>query len=841
MEILQAGKFKGRTYEDVYKNEKFYTNWVKSLENPTGDLFKFKQYVLQQENQKHGCTNIQRTISVGTHANGSKSCMKDMHSTTLTTDFRKYTYDNSAFSDTRVSNGGSMGSSQKKETSNFGNSEMTVIDGYKKIPSGNNTQIKPVKTADINKMNSSEYKAYEEELMNRVRQNNNMIPKALEFDCILIFELYTENSFIILEKETNKMDSDKCSTYLPPELFRILINHQPIKEENGKIKRITFEASKYAFILDEIKRQCVFSGGIMEIPSFVLKSFESFKQFSKIKTLREQTKHVLLHEMDEYTKKNIDRLGELLGEKMERELKPFQIEGVMFGLKNNGRVLIGDEMGLGKTLQALALMAFYQNDWPFIVVCPSSLRFQWKEQALQWLPHLLNEQSISIIKTGKMDIPEDSKMIIISYDLIAMNKKFQEPSYKCIVCDESHYLKNRSAKRTKSLVPIIQNSKRCVLLSGTPALNQSEELYEQVNCILPGLIRYEEFCHRYCIKKIDHKFRRSVVFGGTKHSRELHLFLTNTVMIRRLKSEVMKELPPKIRSKIPVDVSPSDLSLLKKYLKKLETRHDLSDAQELTNLARSAAPLKHKINTLEELRNLKEEVDINVPVLHRLTGLAKVNALFEYISYLVSANVKFILFLHHVDVMNQIVEKVKAQKWKYIHIQGSTSSIKRNELIAKYKNPKENVNIAILSLKACGTGLDLFVASTVVFGELYWVPGDLLQAEDRAHRISSKNPCINIHYMVAQGTFDEMIWSCMNKKFQNVSATLNGEVEDMNVKNIHNLDELNLTIDDQEQIKASMSLVCTPKNKKRTSHDRSSTPNKNTNKTPDIRKFFKKG
>lgn len=833
---MQVGKHKGRTFEDIFKNEKAYVSWVKTKDDATGPLLVFRQYVLEQEKKAKDSSNLQKSVSGGysqhENENGSYSNSKNACSRNPSSDFSKFNYNSSFFNETRVSSEGVMDSFQNTNRSIFENSGMTIVDGehsYSKTP------MQYGKTSDVNQMNSNGCTLNKSSDMNQVQGTSSIPTKPIEFDLVLAIELYSEEFFRIVQKSANGKKHGQFSSFLPKELYQLLQNYNPIIQKVDKRSNILFEASKYEYILNILKERCLFSGGIIEVPSFLLKCFKPFSCYSKPMKLNEKTADVLCRTMIGYTKENVDRLDELLGDKLRNELKPFQKEGVMFGLKNNGRVLIGDEMGLGKTLQALALMAFYQKDWPFLVICPSSIRFQWKDQALEWLSHLLTENNICVVKNGKMEIPEGTKMIIISYELFASNLKFQQ-KFRSVICDESHYIKNPNTKRTKAIVPVVKEANRCVLLSGTPTLNRSSELFEQIDCILPGLVKYEEFCKRYCFQEIN-KFSRRTEYTGAKHSEELHLLLTNTIMIRRLKRDVMKELPKKIRCKIPIEVTAKDLKRLQNVMTHLQTTDQI-------RIDANGFPTFRTLNNKQtkaqnnELSNSTDVTDsMNVSALYKMTGLAKVNALIEYMSYLVDSDIKFIMFCHHIEVMDQITDHMEKAGWNYIRIDGSTPMDDREKLIKEYQT-KPQLQIALLSLSACGTGLNITAASTVVFGELSWVPGTLAQGEDRAHRMGSAHEEINVHYLVAQGTFDEMLWRIVNLKSTDVSTMLDGKQEDLNAQYIERFDELMKAMTSGETKMFPSSLVTTPK-RKRKSFEYVPTPTKGPKTETDIRHFFK--
>ncbi|VWU48171.1 DNA helicase, putative [Hepatocystis sp. ex Piliocolobus tephrosceles] len=775
METFNFGKHKGKTFEEVFKNDKSYITWVKNLEKPTGLLMEFKNYVLQKEGE--------------------------------------------------LSEEGSPGNTMN----NWNNTSHNGSNNY----NGSYFNRSPTK------MRSNEFNPYKENMNNnKIKNTHNDENERIEFDIVVAFEIHSNDKFKIVQKENSNNNTGNSynkkfmpfKNFLSKELFKILANFNPnIEKLSNGYSCVTFESDKYEEVLTGLKNKCTILGGIYDIPNFLLKCFQNYVKFSIPKKISEKTANVLTNTMCAYTKMNYDKLDKLLGEKLSVELRNFQREGVYFGLRKNGRVLIGDEMGLGKTLQALALMAFYHHEWPFMVICPSSIRFQWKDQALRWLSHLLKESDICVVKTGKTVVPLHSKMIIISYELVAKHTDFQK-KYECIICDESHYLKNSTSKRTKVTTPLIKNSKRCILLSGTPALNKPSELYEQVSSIIPDLFDYHEFCDRYCFKT-KNVYTRKIEYIGAKHTGELHLFLTNSIMIRRLKKDVLKELPEKLRSKIPIEIAPKDLEEIMSYSKKIEDKENINissmDDIDLSMFYKNSwSRSKRKSdnsnnNDDNDFDNNNEDDKLSISHLFQLTGRAKVKAIKEYITYLIDADIKFLLFCHHKMVIDEINDYLlNEKKQSFIRVDGRTPADKREEYIKKFQSD-ESVKIALLSLTACGVGLNLTAANTVVFGELYWVPGQIIQAEDRAHRMGTTHDVVNIHYLVAQNTIDEIIWRIINNKWNTLTSALNGMEDSLNVKDVNQFDKFmtDLTHDTNKSFPSCM--INSPKSKRKSNEYKS--------------------
>lgn len=832
MGTFNFGKHNGKTYEEVFEKDKSYVTWVKNLETPTGSLIHFKEYVLEREKEEQGRQvpspgHLGHQNTLGRKSNGNWS--------------RGQGWEGASCNGRRESGGADT----YRSRSSFDQSPSAVLKGMD-TPKGSYKNEGYQKTdKSVNKMNSREYKMYEQGIMNEINKSYNKSEKGekVEFDIIVAFEIFSVDTFKIVQMDNNSTGGGRkyasFKNYLPKELFKILSEFNPTLKKLNNYSCTTFEADKYEYVLSNLKEKCTILGGVQSIPNFLLKCFKLYSRFSEPQKVSEMTANILTNTLCPYTEKNYDKMDILVGEKLSAELKNFQREGVYFGLKKNGRVLIGDEMGLGKTLQALALMAFYQEDWPFIVVCPSSIRFQWKDQALRWLSHLLSENEICVVKSGKTDIPRNCKMIIISYELMTKNDKYQN-KYKSIVCDESHYLKNSFSKRTKAITPIIRSAKRCVLLSGTPALNKPSELYEQVSSIIPDLFNYNEFCERYCFRD-KNMYTRKFEYVGCKHTEELHLFLTNTIMIRRLKKDVLKELPEKLRSKIPVEIPPKELSEILTYQRMLEGKKNINleddlDGFPLTGGANEYGYGRTNIDTPNRL----DEENVSISHLFKITGYAKVKAIKEYITYLIDADIKFLLFCHHKLVMDEIDKFLTEKKCMFIRIDGLTPIDKRELYIKSFQND-DKIKIALLSLTACGLGLNLTAANTVVFGELYWVPGQIIQAEDRAHRIGTTHEVINIHYLIAQKTIDETVWRIINRKWNTLTTALNGMEDSLNVKEVNKFDRFMLDLTNDANKSYPTSLVTTPKVRRKSfEHNKPfEGASSNTKRERDIRDFFK--
>eukprot|EP00933_Yihiella_yeosuensis_P033842 TRINITY_DN27466_c0_g1_i1.p1 TRINITY_DN27466_c0_g1~~TRINITY_DN27466_c0_g1_i1.p1 ORF type:complete len:651 (-),score=123.85 TRINITY_DN27466_c0_g1_i1:88-2040(-) len=440
-------------------------------------------------------------------------------------------------------------------------------------------------------------------------------------------------------------------------------------------------------------------------------------------------------------------------------LLPYQEEAVRFGIARGGRFLCADEMGLGKTVTSLAIAAQWREEWPVLVVCPPMIRHQWRSEILRWLGHLVQPEQVQLVMQGRAQIQIDALFIIVPYSLITQahfHKRQNGDAYKIVICDESHYIKEQKAQRTQSVVPLLQSARRAILLSGTPSLNHAAEMYTQVQAVLGSHVsQFRTFAERYSHRKImrfgTFKGER---WSGVQREEELGVLMRH-VMIRRLKQDVLKELPAKRRQRVVVQAS--DAAALR------DANSQLS-ALDASNPARLSEDGVAGHDNQEDLRDI-----------FKMICAAKLKSTQDYIGYLLDGigSGKMLLFAHHIVMLDAIEQTLRSRKVRFIRIDGQVAQQQRPRLIQEFQEDPD-VACAILSITACGEGLNLTVASTVVFGELYWVPGIMEQCEARAHRMGQTS-MVDVHYIVVEGSIDERAYASLSHKKQAVGSILDGK------------------------------------------------------------------
>ena len=251
------------------------------------------------------------------------------------------------------------------------------------------------------------------------------------------------------------------------------------------------------------------------------------------------------------------------------------------------------------------------------------------------------------------------------------SEELEKRNFKACIADEAHYLKNRESKRSKNLIPILTKAKRVILISGTPMLSRPVEIYNLIKTLRPDVMSsFSEYASRYCNPK---ETPYGMDYTGNSCTKELHYVLSQSMMIRRLKKDVLAELPPKRRQKIQVQTNDKIVNQIKKILNNLNSG-DLEERDPSRLVQTLITDHKNFEDYLNEQRMEKQENDNSFMQAYRLTGMSKIDGITDFMDTLIENNCKFIVFAHHQSVMDGLEEFVKKQKVKYIRIDGKTSA-----------------------------------------------------------------------------------------------------------------------------------------------------------------------
>ena len=447
---------------------------------------------------------------------------------------------------------------------------------------------------------------------------------------------------------------------------------------------------------------------------------------------------------------------------------PYQKAGIQYALDRDA-VLIGDSMGLGKTIQAIGVLNASPQLRKVLVLCPASLRLNWKREMEKWQ---VSNRSIAIVNTKqhKNCLP-DADIIICNYDIAHKYKQHLDAvQWDVLIADEAHYLKNPKTKRTQAVfgsdkgdVSAIKAHKR-IVMTGTPIPNRVKEIWPILR-YLDGNTwnNFVQFGIRYCA---GHRGQYGWNFDGASYLSELQDKLRSTIMVRRLKEEVLKELPAKIRQVVHLEQN-GDAGMIAQENKayadfernmlrmKAEAELALLESEQAYNAA------------VEKLKTFKKVAFQELSLFRHALAVSKADAVIEFVQNAIEdENHKVVLFAHHTDV----IDKFKAAFGdKAVSLTGSTPMLERQKAVDRFQTDK-SVQVFIGNILAAGVGLTLTASSHVVFAELDWVPGNMQQAEDRTHRIGQKNTVL-VQHLVYNGSLDAKMAQTLVDK-QNVMDTM---------------------------------------------------------------------
>jgi SWI/SNF-related matrix-associated actin-dependent regulator of chromatin subfamily A-like protein 1 len=428
------------------------------------------------------------------------------------------------------------------------------------------------------------------------------------------------------------------------------------------------------------------------------------------------------------------------------ELKPFQRAGVSYLLAQR-RAFLADEQGLGKTIEALATLEA-DGAYPAVVVCPASLKLNWMRELERWLPGRTAQALAGMGDTGDSIPPAD--ITVVNYDILAARVTAlaaMEP--KALVLDESHYCKNAAAKRTQAVARLatsIPSDGLVLALTGTPVMNRPPELISQLRIIgrLADFGSGAQFGRRF--KGVDAHVR-------------LHWHLRSRCFVRRLKADVLPQLPAKTRTVVPVELDN-------------EPEYRLAETDVIAWLR--SRPLDLKELDAKIAAALRAERLVRLNALKLLAARGKLHAALAWIHDFCSSGERLVVFARHREIQRAVIDRFPHA----LHILGEDSHAARDASLSAFQSADDRENqLIVCSLEVAGQGLTLTKASNVAFLELDWTPAKHDQAEDRCHRIGQQD-AVNAWYLLAANTIDETISTLLERKRAVIGAVTDGRPED---------------------------------------------------------------
>ncbi len=420
---------------------------------------------------------------------------------------------------------------------------------------------------------------------------------------------------------------------------------------------------------------------------------------------------------------------------MKKKLYPYQKTGAAF-LAEHPHALLADEPGLGKTLQAIAAVEILglKN---ILVVCPASVRLNWLQEVNECLG---SSYGWTVISYNGATSPAILARLAEKYD--------------ALILDEGHFLKTPESQRTQAIFGksgLARRAKYIWALSGTPVLNRPRELFPVLKTLHPGFadISHNAFVHKYCAAFWDG-------FGlntkGASNLPELAKKLEG-FMLRRTKKEVLPELPEKIYSRVPLEVTEADM------------REVWAEEALISNREAKISSVAEDFSQLGDMARLL-----------RITGEAKVRAASEWIVDLLTTTPKVVVFARHRDVIRRLEAALTAKHKGVVVYHGGMSDGQKQDAIKKFQQPGTSVFVG--QIQAAGTGINGLqtVCSHVVFAELSWVPGEVGQATDRLHRIGQSAGSVSVYMLHIPGSLESAVLAAHDSKVKVIERLMNDDI-----------------------------------------------------------------
>jgi len=420
-----------------------------------------------------------------------------------------------------------------------------------------------------------------------------------------------------------------------------------------------------------------------------------------------------------------------------------------------GRVLLAADMGLGKTAMALWFLERDKSKrLPAVIVCPASVKYVWEYEAQQTIG--IRPDVAEGRKPPRGGWSDNNDIIVINYDILPWWLiHLKQRRARTVIIDECQFTMNPRAKRTKAVRELCKGVKHVLALSGTPLLNRPIELFPVLKLICPSKFSARgAFAHRYCKPKWT---PWGWQFNGADNVEELHEKLRDSCMVRRRKVDVLPDLPEKLRRVIPLPLSSdSEYQLASKDFLNWLRRRDPSAAQ--------------RASKAEELSR--------IGYLLRLCARLKLLSAVEWINdWLYQTDEKLVVFARHAKMVEALKRRCKVES---VVVDGSVTGRLRKAVVDKFQEDKRT-RLFIGNIHAAGVGITLTASSTVVFTEMAWRPADHTQAEDRCHRIGTKQT-VWCYYLVARDTIEQRLCEVIQKKQSVISNILDGkDVGDLDV------------------------------------------------------------
>lgn len=437
--------------------------------------------------------------------------------------------------------------------------------------------------------------------------------------------------------------------------------------------------------------------------------------------------------------------------------------------------ILADEMGLGKTIQTIALIKSFKSskDRASLIIAPSSLVYNWKDEI-----HKFDPDMKTIVIDGARDKREEKLEKIKEYDILITSypliKKdidlYEKHRLNFSILDEAQNIKNSSSMNAKSVKKL--RAEYRFALTGTPIENSIEELWSIFDFTMPGyLMDY---------KKFYDKFESPIINDKNEDALKILKKIISPFILRRVKKDVIKELPEKIEHKLIIQMTDEQEKVYRAYENVIK--------DEILYNIKNYNISENKIKILSMITKLRQICcDPKVLLQNYNFDNGKMLVLDQVIQNCISSGNRILLFSQFTTILKNIDIRLKDSKVETIYLDGNTKIYKRKELVNRFNSGEGSV--FLISLKAGGTGLNLTSADRVIHFDPWWNPAVEDQASDRAHRIGQEK-VVEVIKFITKDTIEEKIYELQQKKKNIVDKLMDLDLNKENSKNI--LDEEDL-------------------------------------------------
>ncbi|MBR0108738.1 MAG: DEAD/DEAH box helicase, partial [Pyramidobacter sp.] len=428
---------------------------------------------------------------------------------------------------------------------------------------------------------------------------------------------------------------------------------------------------------------------------------------------------------------------------LKAELRPYQLEGYRWlsRLAHCGAgACLADEMGLGKTVQTLALLLERAPEGPALIVAPTSVCGNWRDEAARFAPTLnvIDYRTSGREKSLEQLGPFDA--VLVSYGLLQSDAElFARREWHTIVLDEAQAVKNMATKRSAAVMDLKGGFR--MIMTGTPVENRLSELWNLFRFLNPGLLG--------SLERFNRLFASPVAEGDERARARLRRVVA-PFLLRRTKDQVLDDLPPRTDVTLRIDLSERERAFYEAL------RQNAADAVASSGNENSQDARFVIFAQLMKLRRCCCAVSLTEEGAALASGIpsSKTAALLELASQLHAEGHRALVFSQFTDHLALVRTALEDAGFECLYLDGSTPAAKRSEMVAQFQ--AGSGDFFLISLRAGGTGLNLTGADYVIHMDPWWNPAVEDQASDRAHRIGQKRP-VTVYRLVARGTVEEKI------------------------------------------------------------------------------------